>query len=126
MIPGDPSIRKVFQQICPQHGGEQIPAWLSRVARSLGWPAARVTSLYKDRRCRLSDAEGHQLRRVLRGETKPGGSAGTINNIARLAAAKARDEDLNVYIRDIINEQTNEILRHFAESLLEALPRNSR
>lgn len=65
MRPGDPSIRKTFDKICPRIGGEQIPAWLSRVARCLGLSVKRVNSLYYDRRCELSDEEGQVLRKHL-------------------------------------------------------------
>lgn len=126
MTPGDPSIRKLFDRICPREGGEQVPAWLSRVARTLGWPAARVTSLYKDSRCRLSDAEGQLLRAYERGDIKPGVSARTFHNQSRLRGALARDEELNGFIKETVNEQTTAVLRHFAESLLEALPRDCR
>lgn len=129
MTPGDPSIRKVFDKICPRHGGEQIPAWLSRVARKLGWDASRVTSLYKDRRCRLSDEEGIKLRSALDAVQTSGGSAGfsqTKNNTLRLAGALERDDQITDLIRGIIDEHTQTVLRHFAMSLLEALPRDQR
>lgn len=137
MTPGDPSIRKIFDKICPRYGGEQIPAWQARVARKLGWDAARVTSLYKDRRCRLSDEEGIKLRSVLDAVSNSGGSAGLSKlkneaisnesfNRSRLAGALERDDDINGFIKDIINDHTQTILRQFALSLLEALPRDSR
>lgn len=126
MTPGDPDIRKVFMQICPRRGGEQVPAWLSRVARLLGWRTTRVTSLYKDRRCKLSDVEGLALRRLLRKTDLAGDPAGNIPLRDRLAGALDRDDQLNGFIKDIINEQTNAIVRRFAESLLEALPRDHR
>ena len=129
MTPGEPSIRKVFDKICPQKGGEQIPVWLSRVGRTLGWPTARVTSLYKDRRCRLSDAEGSQLRKGLAGEQ------GTRNNSqtdmpvglsqkeAHLRQAIANDADTDRLIKELADDIASQTLRRFAESILESLPR---
>ncbi len=132
MTPGDPSIRKVFDKICPRIGGEQIPAWLSRVARRLGWPAARVTSLYKDQRCRLSDKEGHHLRNVLRNHESPRVSAGQTppsnqqSNHERLREARKRDEDVNILIKDIADDITHTAIRQLGETLLAFSPRVTR